>query len=84
LDGLAGLLLGRFSSLNDEASAARQREEGVWARVLELCGKSSFPIWGGLPWGHGEENCCLPLGMEAVMDSSSGMLRFVTESGILL
>lgn len=67
-DGIAGLILGTFTDCGDP--------EPIWSRAGELLGDTPIPIWANFPCGHGEENVLLPLGIEAVMDSSSGILSF--------
>lgn len=67
-EGIGGLLLGSFHNCGDE--------ELIWSRVLELFADAPFPIWANLPFGHGSANRTLPLGVEAVMDSSGPSLRF--------
>jgi muramoyltetrapeptide carboxypeptidase len=76
-DRLAGLVLGDFSStaLQDDLARLRYREM-VWARVLELCHGTSFPIWGNFPAGHCANNHTFPLGGVAAMDGATGQLRF--------
>ncbi|MFZ5759072.1 MAG: S66 peptidase family protein [Thermodesulfobacteriota bacterium] len=66
--GVSGLLLGSFTDCGDE--------EIIWARVMELFADESFPIWARLPAGHGPGNRILPFGVEAIMDSGSGVLAF--------
>jgi len=67
LKGIAGLILGDFGE--SEAS------ETVWRRALELL-PENIPVWGNFPCGHGSRNLTLPLGAEARLDSSAGVLAF--------
>jgi muramoyltetrapeptide carboxypeptidase len=78
LQRLAGLVLGDFDTGTDKLSNLRLQEE-VWSRVLELAGPG-YPIWARFPLGHRERNLTLPIGMEAVMDSSAGTLQLHPES----
>ncbi len=66
--GINGLLLGSFTDCGDR--------EMIWSRVKELFADESFPIWADFPIGHGASNRVVPLGLEAMMDSSSGTLSF--------
>jgi len=66
--GIRGLILGSFTNCGDQ--------EMIWARVMELFSNENLPIWANFPIGHGKQNMIVPMGSEAVMDSSTGMLRF--------
>ncbi|MBI5556047.1 MAG: LD-carboxypeptidase [Deltaproteobacteria bacterium] len=66
--GVRGLILGTFTNCGDE--------EIIWSRVMELLAEEDFPIWANFPIGHGERNMIVPLGSEAIQDSSNGMLTF--------
>lgn len=79
LDRLAGLVLGAFDSGRDDKAANHRLQEGVWTRVMELAGPG-YPVWAGFPVGHQERNLALPIGMEALMDSSAGTLVFTPDS----
>ncbi|MGI6655287.1 MAG: S66 peptidase family protein [Desulfobulbus sp.] len=78
LERLAGLVLSDFDTSGDTLENLRL-QEAVWSRVLELAGPN-YPIWGRFPCGHQKRNLALPLGMEAIMDSSAGVLRLVPDS----
>ncbi|MCI5151408.1 MAG: hypothetical protein D3916_18860, partial [Candidatus Electrothrix sp. MAN1_4] len=80
LDKLAGLLLGVFDPGHYDRLEVLRLNEQVWKRVLELTQGTEYPIWGGLPIGHQQGNVALPIGMEAVMDSSTGTLGFLPQS----
>ncbi|PIE56814.1 MAG: LD-carboxypeptidase [Desulfobulbus propionicus] len=75
---LAGVLLGTFDLGPDDTVGNLRLQEGVWQRVLELT--DHCPVWGNFPSGHLTENWCLPLGMEATMDSRAGQLLFHPQS----
>lgn len=77
---LNGLIIGLFDLGHDDRLATLRLNEQVWQRVLELTETSSFPIWGGFPVGHQQENFALPIGMEAVMNSLSGSLAFLPQT----
>lgn len=78
-DRLAGLLLGDFDTGTENSTADLRLQEQVWQRVLELM-PPGFPIWANVPFGHRGRNMPLPLGMPALMDSSSGRLTLLTNS----
>ncbi len=76
---LAGLILGDFSGLYPSNSTQQfSYLETIWRRVLELCSKSSFAIWGNFPSGHCQHNLTLPLGAYAEMQSGKSRLLFPT------
>ncbi len=77
LDNLAGLILGVFDPSHDDRLEILRLNEQVWKRVLELTDSSVYPVWGGFPIGHRQTNFPLPVGMEAIMDSTTGTLRFL-------
>ena len=79
LQRLAGLILGDFDLGGSDSSADWRLREQVWQRVVALAG-SGYPIWANAPIGHGSRNLALPLGMEAVMESSRGILLLREES----
>ncbi len=79
LQGLAGLILGDFDLGGSNSTADWRLREQVWQRVLELAG-SDYPIWANAPIGHGRRNLALPLGVEKIMESSSGILILRAES----
>ena len=76
LDQVDGIILGDFldndlRSLNDI--------ELIWQRVLDLT-ENSIPVWANFPVGHGPTNQPLPIGTPALMDSTSGCLKFQKNS----
>ncbi|MBU4260591.1 MAG: LD-carboxypeptidase [Proteobacteria bacterium] len=66
--GIRGLILGSFTNCGDE--------ELIWTRAMELFADEEVPIWANFPIGHGKRNMIVPMGSDAVMDSSSRMLSF--------
>jgi muramoyltetrapeptide carboxypeptidase len=77
LDKLAGLIVGDFSGLYPGNSAQQMSYlETLWKRILELCRKSDFPIWGNFPSGHSQYNLTLPLGALTQMQSGKSQLLF--------
>jgi muramoyltetrapeptide carboxypeptidase len=80
LDNLAGLVLGVFDPGHYDRLEMIRLNEQIWNRVLELTQGAAYPIWGGLPIGHQQGNVAMPIGMEAVMDSTNGTLNFLPQS----
>lgn len=79
-DRLSGLILGLFDPGHDDRLATLRLNEQVWQRLLELVGQARFPVWGGFPVGHQQQNLVLPIGMEAVMNSISATLELLPQS----
>jgi len=74
---VAGIILGDFSSSEDSNSHEElRRKEFVWNRVCELTAHCEMPVWAGFPIGHGIKNITLPVGAQAIMDSSTRSLSF--------
>lgn len=74
---LSGLILGDFSGLySDNGTQQIGYLETIWNRVLELCRKGDFPIWGNFPSGHCRHNLTLPLGALTQMQSGKSRLLF--------
>lgn len=69
LQGLGGLILGSFKDCGDQ--------EQIWERAVALLQDQKIPLWANFPAGHGKRNHILPLGLEAAMDSRSGVLHFL-------
>ncbi len=68
LQGIKGLILGSFTNCGDR--------EMIWQRVVQLCRDDNFPVWANFPIGHGVQNMIVPVGLQAHMDSSRGVLSF--------
>lgn len=75
---LSGLILGEFDTGEDSIAHLRL-QEALWSRVMELVGPG-YPVWGNFPIGHRQRNLALPVGMEVVMDSSSGSMQLLPAS----
>ena len=74
---LAGLVVGDFSGLYPGNSTQQIGYlETLWKRILELCRKGDFPIWGNFPSGHSQHNLTLPLGAMAQMQSGKSRILF--------
>lgn len=74
LAGLGGLILGSFTGENDPVDNLRLQEQ-IWKRVLELTAGFEYPVWGGFPIGHSNQNYPLPVGGKAIMDSGTAQLH---------
>jgi muramoyltetrapeptide carboxypeptidase len=68
LDGIAGVVLGDFTDC--PASHGVSAHDVLAERLVTL----RVPVASGLPFGHGERNAPLPLGLEAALDASAGTL----------
>jgi muramoyltetrapeptide carboxypeptidase len=76
-DKLSGLILGNFSGVFPENSGQQLSYlETIWQRILVLCKKTDFPIWGNFSSGHTPNNLTLPLGALTKMESGNGTLSF--------
>jgi len=75
-NGLKAILLGDFSlsetSLN--ITEKYRYQEAIWQRLLELCGRETYPIWANLPYGHFPGNFAVPIGLPVNISHSSGQL----------
>jgi muramoyltetrapeptide carboxypeptidase len=80
LERLSGLILGHFDPGHDDRLEILRLNEQIWQRVLELTTAATYPVWGGFPVGHQQENFALPIGMEASMNSLSGILTFLPQT----
>lgn len=68
---LSGIALGVFSS----DKAATEAETASTRRVLkDRLGDLSIPVVSGLSFGHIRDNCTLPLGVEAELDTATASL----------
>jgi muramoyltetrapeptide carboxypeptidase len=69
-----GLILGTFS--DDARKENRAMQRAVHTRIVELLEGYDIPVWANFPVGHSRRNLTLPIGLEAEMDTSEGLLRF--------
>lgn len=65
---LAGLGLGSFRDCGDEAE--------ILEIVRDVIDAPELPMLAGLPLGHGADNQVVPVGLEAVLDTERGEVRF--------
>ncbi|MEP6786931.1 MAG: LD-carboxypeptidase [Acidobacteriota bacterium] len=76
---LAGVVLGVFSS----AQAATDAETASTLRVLkDRLGDLGIPVVSGLSFGHIRDNCTLPVGVEAELDTSTATVT-IAESPVV-
>lgn len=69
LDAVAGVAVGQFTNCTDDGPTPTVQ------RVLtEQLGSLGVPVLGGLPFGHGDQQTALGLGVPAVLDADSGTL----------
>lgn len=67
-NGVAGIALGRFFECGDEKE--------IYRIVKGVFKGDDIPIMAGFDVGHGDCNMMVPLGLEAVMDTTEGIIRF--------
>ena len=67
-DHIAGILLGDFTGCGSFGE--------IQDLIIDLFGKWSIPIVGGIEAGHGPVNRTLPLGVPVTLDSNVGFIRF--------
>lgn len=69
LQKLGAILLGDFDRCG--------REEEIYAMVLDHVSDCSFPVVCGLPFGHGERNDAIPLGVPFLLDTNDRVLAIL-------
>jgi len=77
LNGVSGIILGRFCGDETDPLEQLRTEEFVWARVAELTHSQGMPIWGNFPVGHCRKNLTMPLGVVCTMNSAEANLHFL-------
>jgi muramoyltetrapeptide carboxypeptidase len=65
LDNLAGLIVGGFTDIPDEASVFGKTANEIIAEAVE---NYTYPVCFGFPAGHHEDNRALIFGREVVLD----------------
>ena len=68
LNGLVGVAIGQFTM------ADMERMRPIVALLRDHLEKLDVPMFGGLPFGHGERPLTVPLGTSAKLDTSAGTL----------
>jgi muramoyltetrapeptide carboxypeptidase len=72
LDGIRGFAIGDLAGL--DPSVAEPGPDAAVTVIRERLGGLGVPILGGLPFGHTEDQVCLPLGVPATLDTYAGSL----------
>lgn len=78
LDGLAGVMVGRFTELKKGGDDGTMGVDQVLARYLEPL---RIPVAYGFPIGHIDEQWTLPIGVRARLDATAGELDLL-EPGV--
>jgi muramoyltetrapeptide carboxypeptidase len=69
LDGVSGVAVGQFTNCDDDGPTPTVRQV-----LAEQLGSLGVPVLGGLPFGHGDQQTAVGLGVPAVLDADSGTL----------
>nr|WP_032632486.1 LD-carboxypeptidase [Pseudomonas syringae] len=69
LGRLAGIAIGEFTPAPNTGGTISPAHV-----LLERLGGLGIPVLGGLPFGHGDLNQAVPLGMPAILDADAGTL----------
>jgi muramoyltetrapeptide carboxypeptidase len=72
LDGIAGFAIGDLIGL--DPSVAEPGPDQAETVIRERLGGLGVPILAGLPFGHTEDQVCMPLGVPATLDTYAGTL----------
>jgi len=72
LDDIAGLMIGAFERCGSE--------DIIFQIIEETVANASFPVMGGFEIGHGRRNRVLPIGIEAILDTTLGRLLFCSSA----
>lgn len=78
LDQAAGVVLGVFADCEADPDAHSLR---LIETLRDRLGDLNCPVYYGLPFGHIDDQCTLPVGVEASFDADSGALT-VLEAGV--
>lgn len=73
LQEIGALLLGHFTNCGTD-------HEELWERILRICKPFNFPIVKGFPAGHTKTQECIPMGLEASLNTYQGILCFGADS----
>jgi muramoyltetrapeptide carboxypeptidase len=74
LEGVSGLVLGRFSE-PDPANGADRPADLRLDLLIDVAEQQGFSLATGLPCGHGATNTLLPVGGPASLDATAGVLE---------
>jgi muramoyltetrapeptide carboxypeptidase len=72
LRGVRGFAIGDLAGL--DPGVAESGPESAVAVLRDRIGGLGVPVLGGLPFGHMEDQVCLPLGTTATIDTTAGTL----------
>ncbi|MEU4165015.1 LD-carboxypeptidase [Actinoplanes sp. NPDC026670] len=72
LDGIRGVAVGDLIGL--DPSVAEPGPDQAVAVIRTRLGGLGVPILGGLPFGHVADQVCLPVGVQATIDTDAGTL----------
>ncbi|WP_433604778.1 S66 peptidase family protein [Dactylosporangium sp. CA-139114] len=72
LDGTAGFAIGDLTGL--DPGVAEPGPDHAVTVIRRRLGGLGVPILGGLPFGHTEDQVCLPVGVPATLDTYAGTL----------
>ncbi|MCX7823176.1 MAG: LD-carboxypeptidase [Syntrophobacterales bacterium] len=73
LHEIGALILGHFVNCGSDYGEIRNR-------ILRICSPFNFPIVEGFPVGHTNSQLCIPMGLQALIDTSEGILLLRTDS----
>jgi len=77
LDGVAGVVVGRFTCDEYEGEKKEADEREQRKVVLEYCKALRCPVVADFPCGHVADNATLPLGARVTLDADAGTLEVV-------
>ena len=77
LSGVRGIALGGFTHCEPPANVPSFSVEEV---LRDRLGDLGIPIVSNLPFGHGEQNAALPVGVEVILDGDRGRLEIIQEN----
>ena len=80
LDGLVGVVVGRFTCDDYEGEKKEQDEREQREVVLEYCKPLGCPVVADFPCGHVRDNVTLPLGARVTLDADAGTLEVIEPS----
>lgn len=80
LDGVAGVVIGRFTCDDYEGDKKEADEREQREVVLEYCRALGCPVVADFPCGHVRDNVTLPLGALVTLDADAGTLEVIEPS----
>lgn len=73
IEEIGALLLGQFTGCGGNYTDIRNR-------IVSICSPFNFPIIEGFPAGHEIPQTCIPVGLRAIIDTSTGIMCLGTDS----